>query len=154
MRWIALILIAAIAAFMAYVRLSPTPVERVHQAGTARDPGDVQTEGSFAAVRALRVTPEQALIRVQEIAEATPRTRLFVGSVAEGMMTFETRSRVFGFPDYTTVSIIPEGAAPGGNTTPLIMLYGRLRFGQGDMGVNKARIESWLAQMDGVITRP
>lgn len=154
MRWIILTVIAAVAAFMIYVRLSPTPVARVHQAAAARDPGNVQTAGGFTAVRTLSVAPEAALARVQQIATATPRTRLFAGTVAEGLMTFETRSRVFGFPDHTTVAIIPAGAAPGGNTVPLIALHGRLRFGKSDMGVNKARILDWLAQMHDVIAHP
>jgi len=50
------------------------------------------------------------------------------------MITYVTRSRVFGFPDYTTVR----------QAGPQLEIYGRLRFGRSDLGVNAARIDGWL----------
>ena len=76
------------------------------------------------------------MARIDAIARATPRTTVLAGSVAEGRITYVTRSRLWGFPDYTTVE----------RSGDRITLFGRLRFGRGDMGVNRARIEGWLAQ--------
>ena len=58
-------------------------------------------------------------------------------------MTFETRSLRLGFPDYTTITI-QDG---------LLVVYGRLRFGKADMGVNKTRVTEWLAAV-GPLTAP
>ena len=69
--------------------------------------------------------------------EATPRTQHLAGTVEEGMVTYITRSLVFGFPDYTTARLQGDR----------IEIHSRLRFGQSDMGVNAARLESWLAQL-------
>ena len=50
------------------------------------------------------------------------------------MITYVTRSALFRFPDYTTVR----------HRDAQIEIYGRLRFGRSDLGVNAARIDRWL----------
>ncbi len=68
---------------------------------------------------------------------ATPRTELLAGSVGDGRITYITRSQWMRFPDYTTVQLDGDQ----------VELYARQRFGQSDLGVNKARVEDWLAQL-------
>jgi uncharacterized protein (DUF1499 family) len=76
------------------------------------------------------------------VALATPRTRLLAGSVATGKLTYVTRSRLFGFPDYTTVSLLlPEDGGP-----TYLHMFARLRFGLDDLGVNGARVRDWAAR--------
>ncbi|WP_368373299.1 DUF1499 domain-containing protein [Roseovarius sp. THAF27] len=89
--------------------------------------------------RAVRVVPDEGetLERLDAIIRDTPRTTVLAGSVDEGMITYITRSALWGFPDYTTV------ARQGGQ----IVLYGRLRFGKSDMGVNAKRLDGWLARL-------
>jgi uncharacterized protein (DUF1499 family) len=140
---IIIVLVVVLAALMLYVRLAPTDVALWHKRPAAAVPGDTLTMGSFQAVRRITAPATQVLEAVEGIARATPRTKLLAGNVAEGMMTFQTRSRLWGFPDYTTVTV--EG--------DLLVIYGRLRFGSGDVGVNKARIENWLAAL-GPLTEP
>jgi uncharacterized protein (DUF1499 family) len=53
------------------------------------------------------------------------------------MVTYVTRSRVMGFPDYTTVRQAGD----------MVEIYGRLRFGKSDLGVNAARIDRWLRRL-------
>lgn len=127
--WIILVLIIGV---LAYIRLAPTDAARWHQPITAGS--DQNTEGG-----AIRVVPaqEDTLARFDEIARAAPRTERIAGSVEEGRITYVTRSRVFGFPDYTTAEV----------TDGQLRVFGRLRFGKGDMGVNRTRIEGWLAQL-------
>ncbi len=149
MRWIALFVIVVVAGFAAYVRLAPPNLTVIHAASTPRDPGDYPTTGSFTAVRALTTSPVEALTAIARIAEQTNRTSLLAGSVDEGMITFVTRSRVMGFPDYTTVSIVLAD-----DDAPLLMIHGRLRFGASDLGVNRARIEGWLAQLGPLVVAP
>lgn len=136
-------LIAVLAALMLYVRFVPTDSGLWHKRPNAAAPSDTLTAGSFLAARRIAAPAAQVLAAVEGAALATPRTRLLAGSVAEGMMTFQTRSGLWGFPDHTTVAIDGD----------LLMIFGRLRFGQSDLGVNKARVESWLAAL-GPLTEP
>ena len=118
---------------LAYIRLAPHDLARWHQ------PLSFGGDRDFAAgVR--RVIPGDAdrLARLDAIIRATPRTRAIAGSVETGLVTYVTRSRVFGFPDYTTVAL-DEGE---------LRILARLRFGAGDSGVNRARVEAWLAELD------
>lgn len=133
MKTLALLLVL-ILGFAAYVRLAPSDPSRWHRPVPDLALGDHPREGSFATVR--DGADPDALARIDAAARATPRTTVLAGSVAEGRITYVTRSRLWGFPDYTTVE----------QSGDRITLYGRLRFGRGDMGVNKARIEGWLAQ--------
>lgn len=144
MRWIVLILVVLVGGLMAYVRLAPIDVAGVHVTPDAGGPGDYPAEGGFTAVRAISADAGAVLDQARAVALATPRTRLLAGSPAEGIMTFETRSRVMGFPDYTTVAVAGD----------LLTVHGRLRFGRSDLGVNRARIEGWLAQLDAVLATP
>jgi uncharacterized protein (DUF1499 family) len=59
------------------------------------------------------------------------------GSVEEGRMTWVARSALWGFPDYITAEAGPKGLA----------VWSRLRFGRSDLGVNRARLEDWLARL-------
>ena len=52
----------------------------------------------------------------------------------EVMITYVTRSRLIGFPDYTTVE-----AKDG-----MVTVFARLRFGRSDLGVNRRRVEGWI----------
>ncbi len=113
----------------AYIRLAPSDPARWHVApqGEARDLKD-------GVVRVIETGPD-GLARLDVIARDTPRTEALAGSVADGMVTYVTRTRVFGFPDYTTVQ--QDGDA--------LRIHARLRFGRSDFGVNKARVDGWLA---------
>jgi uncharacterized protein (DUF1499 family) len=107
------------------------------------EPGDTLQVGSFQAVRRVTAPTAEVLTAVKAAAIATPRTRLLAGSVDDGLMTFQTRSQFWGFPDHTTVAV----------TGDLLVINGRLRFGRSDFGVNKTRIEGWLAAL-GPLTEP
>ena len=144
MRWILMLLLVMAGGLVAYVRLAPVDVAAVTRLPDPRGPGDYPAEGGFTAVRPIAAAPETVLERAREIALATPRTQLLAGSPADGMMTFETRSKVMGFPDYTTVAV----------TDDLLTIDARLRFGRADMGVNRARVESWLAALAPVLATP
>jgi len=129
MKWVALILVLAVVALLAWIRLAPDDVARWHS--LPENVSDEDLEGGVT-----RVVPGD-LAALDRIIRAEPRTQVLAGSVEAGMITYITRSRVFGFPDYTTV------AQRGGN----LAIHARLRYGKSDMGVNKARVERWLAAL-------
>lgn len=88
------------------------------------------------------LSPQDLLQRFDAVALAETRTRRVAGSPAEAWVTYVQRSRVFGFPDYISVRAVefPGGAA--------LVVWSRSRFGFGDFGVNRARVEDWMAKLD------
>jgi len=116
-------------AAMGYVRLAPSDPARWHVAPQVNENKDFQ-----AGVKRLTDTGPDGLARLNKIALNTARTKVLAGSVETGMVTYVTRSQVFGFPDYTTVQ--QDG--------DMLKIHARLRFGRSDTGVNRARISAWI----------
>jgi hypothetical protein len=132
------VLLACFVGMAAYVRLAPDVVARWHQplegmptaAGIVTEPGGARALVPMADGRA-------GMAQLAAVAEASPRVRLLAGSVEEGRMTWVARSALWGFPDYVTAEAGPKGLA----------VWSRLRFGRSDLGVNRARLEDWLARL-------
>lgn len=129
---IAAVVLALVAIVIGYVRLAPIDPAVWHV------PPGVTADADLAngALRRRETGPE-GLARLAALALATPRTRIAFGSVDSGMVTFVTRSRLIGFPDYAT-------ARQNGDW---LEICARSRFGGSDWGVNKARIDAWLQAM-------
>ncbi|MBI1418298.1 MAG: DUF1499 domain-containing protein [Limimaricola sp.] len=149
MRYVIIILIALVA-LDAYIRLAPSDPAKWHvdplTAATPQGNGWlVRPDGGNAAPKVRAATPEALLAALDKIIRATPRTSVLAGSVGEGRITYVTRSALWGFPDYTTISAV----AQGDGAVPVI--YARQRFGSNDWGVNKARVEGWLTQLDATL---
>jgi Protein of unknown function (DUF1499) len=138
----------AIVGFLAlasFIRLAPADPAAWNQLPDLYTWG---TDGPYDAVipmtgaASLRLSPSKGdpaelLSRLAVIAAETPRTTLVAGSPDDGRMTWETRSLIWGFPDYTTAEIRPDG----------LYIYARLRFGRSDMGINAARLTDWLSRL-------
>ncbi len=131
--------------FAAYVRLAPSDPDLWHvflpTTATASEDcaaGVVPGRGSATAACLVTLTKEEALQKLDSIAMSTPRTTRLAGSWQQGRITWITRSKLWGFPDYTTAQVQDVD----GKTR--IDLYGRLRFGSEDMGVNAARLTAWM----------
>jgi uncharacterized protein (DUF1499 family) len=139
-------LIGLTVAFAVYVRLAPSDPARWHVSFYPKPPDTYPAADGFQIVRQID-DPAAVLARLDTIIMATPRTVRLAGSVEEGMITYVTRSKLWGFPDYTTVYAGADDTIEG-TFGPLLKVDGRLRFGQSDMGVNRARIEGWLAELD------
>jgi hypothetical protein len=129
MKLTAIILVAAIVALLVFIRMAPSDPDRWHAMPDNVSDRDLDS----GAMRTL----EGDLAALDAIIRDTPRTQVLAGSVSEGMITYVTRSRVFGFPDYSTVR--QDG--------DMLQIHGRLRFGKSDLGVNAARIDGWLRQL-------
>lgn len=125
-------LLALVVVAMLFVRLAPFDSKRWHK--SLEDPKDK----SFAA-GVVRVIPNGApqFPDLVALMDATPRTKLKAGDVENGIVTYQTRTLYWGFPDYSTVW------TDNGN----LVIYARLRFGRGDYGVNEKRVEKWIAAL-------
>jgi len=140
------LIVLAIVLGLAWIRLAPNAPEPWHTdplTATRTTTGGwmVRPEGGDATGPALALPPAQVLQMLDTIALATPRTERLAGSMDDGRITYVTRSRLMGFPDFTTVTVVdtPDGAVP--------VLFARQRFGSDDMGVNRARVDDWLARL-------
>lgn len=127
-------IVAALAiAAAAYVRLAPGDPAIWHQP----PPASADPAMRNGVVRTIAAGAD-GLERLDRIMTQTPRTRVLAGSVAAGMITYVTRSRLFGFPDYTTVARQDDDA---------LRIFARARFGRSDLGVNGRRVDAWLVAL-------
>ena len=124
--WIILIIIVLAAG---YVRLAPTDPAKWHKALTFEK--DRRLPGGTQKVIA---AGGDTLAKLDVIITAHPRIKVIAGSVEEGHITYEARTKVMQFPDYITVQQADDQ----------LKIYSRLRFGRRDIGVNHDRLSAWL----------
>ena len=91
-------------------------------------------------VLATTTKPPPALLAALDAAvRAEPRVEVVAGSVEAHRITYVQRSAIVGFPDYISVSAVETATGTG------LVLWSRSRYGYSDLGVNRARLERWLA---------
>lgn len=137
--------LAATAGFAVYARaVADDPaVWHVDPMGVAR-PGTpnhalIAPEGGDAPAPVWRATPAELMAAFDAVAMEAPRTARIGGGVDGLHATYVQRSRLMGYPDYVSVRALEasEGAT--------LAVWSRARFGQSDLGVNRARLDRWLA---------
>ena len=74
--------------------------------------------------------------------ERQPRITPGPGNAAARQYDFIQRSRFLAFPDTVTIRFITLGAARS-----TMAIYSRSHYGSSDFGVNRDRIEAWLAEL-------
>ncbi len=135
--------IIALLGLMAYVRLAPSdptvwdvsPVIYGWEHGAPFDTVIPMMGGASLRLSTTKGDPAALLARLDTIALATPRTTQLAADSTR--ITWVTRSALWGFPDYTTAEVRPDG----------LYILARLRFGQSDLGVNAARLNDWLFRL-------
>lgn len=117
---------------LAWIRLAPSDPGVWHV-----DPQVTADQDLATGVRRRIPADENEFDRLHAIILETPRTEVLAGRPGDGQVTYVTRSKWMGFPDYTTVR----------RNGPVLELWARSRFGQSDLGVNRARVETWLNRL-------
>lgn len=87
-------------------------------------------------------SPESLLQRVRGVALAGARTTESAEHATSVQTVFVAKSKIFRFPD-----VIDVMAVPAGEGKSALAVYSRAQIGYRDFGVNKARIEGWLAAL-------
>ena len=105
-------------------------------------------EGICAAVAnrnspVLPIAPTDLLRLWEEVIVASPRTRILEIDETSLLIHAEQRSRLFRFVDTIVIHVLPVG--DDGST---FAAYSRSELGYSDMGVNQARLEYWIAQLE------
>jgi uncharacterized protein (DUF1499 family) len=125
------------------LRLSPKPNQFLMLPAGFRAAAD-----PHAASPVFAVDPAQLADKLRQVALAEPRTRLLSADETGRRLEFVQRSAVFRFPDYVSVEILP---AEGGST---LAVYSRAKVGYSDLGVNRRRIERWIAKLEAELGAP
>lgn len=87
------------------------------------------------------MAPTDLADTLKKIVVASPRTRIL--REREDGLAFSAvqRSALMRYPDFVSLEVRP---AEGGST---VLVYSRSVFGIRDFGVNRARVEGWLAEL-------
>lgn len=121
--------LASFLAMAAYVRLAPSDPARWHVAPR----GDSDKRFANGVLRHVAAGPD-GLQRLHAVIVGDRRSTVLAGSPEAGMITYVSRTRLMGYPDYTTVMRSGDD----------LVIYARSRFGRKDLGVNAARVAGWI----------
>lgn len=97
------------------------------------------------ATRRYDTPPPVLLAALRRVAEAQPRVFSLASFEDRLQAAYVARSAVWNFPDIIYVAAVPDG----GGSAPVI--YSRSVYGRYDLGVNRHRVETWLAQVPGAL---
>ncbi|MEM7423145.1 MAG: DUF1499 domain-containing protein, partial [Pseudomonadota bacterium] len=87
------------------------------------------------------VAPRELLFLLDAVAGQSSATSVLAGSLDDLWITYVQRTAVAGFPDYISVKAVEtDGGAA-------LIIWSRSRFGHSDFGVNRKRVQAWLAQI-------
>lgn len=91
------------------------------------------------ATRRYDVPPARLFAAIRQVAGAEPR--VFEQAVYAGQLQaqYVARSKWLNFPDMVAVQVTPDSH---------LILWSRSVYGRSDLGVNKARLATWLAALD------
>jgi len=102
-------------------------------------------DGADATAASYRLSDDQLYQRWLTVVRQAPRTRLIATDRDERLIHAEERSRIFRFVDTILVRIVADG---GGSS---FIAYSRSELGYGDLGVNRRRLERWIAALDRLV---
>lgn len=105
-------------------------------------PKDMCAAEADGAAPVFNMTSDQLKIAWEELLAEAPRVRVLRRDVTNKQIDYVQRTRLMHFPDLITVRFIPVD-----DTHATMAIYSRSIYGKGDMGVNRARVEGWLAQL-------
>jgi uncharacterized protein (DUF1499 family) len=95
-----------------------------------------------AASPTFAVDADRLYWRVVRVVTNAPRVKIVADDPKRQRVVLIQRSALFGFPDIVIAEIVPLG--PDRSS---LALYSRARYGRYDFGVNRARVERWLARL-------
>lgn len=151
-RYVVALAVFLVALALVFVRLAPFDADRYHRPAFPAAAGDYPARNGHVAIRALTASGEDVMRALDGHILKMPRTKRMAGLPGADLITYQTNSLIFGFPDYTNVSIIGPGDA--GNAGEMIAIRGRARFGVSDLGVNRRRVEGLLDALGPLTVAP
>lgn len=105
-------------------------------------PADLCATETDGAAPVFAVTAERLQGLWELMIAEEPRVQEVGRELATMAVDYVQRSRLLRFPDLITVRFLPVD-----DTHATLAVYSRSIYGRGDMDVNRARIEDWLAKL-------
>ena len=105
-------------------------------------PPNMCTAETDGAAPVFDLPADQLQVAWDQMIAEQPRTQVLRRELANMEIDYVQRSRLMRFPDIITVRFIPVD-----DTHSTLAVYSRSVYGKGDMGVNHARIDDWLAKL-------
>ena len=140
--------LAAVAALAGgnFVRTAPIDPAAWHadpaEAVRSGKPNDyLVAEGGDRAPPRFSARPAAVASAFDAVAMAEPGVTRLAGDPAEAHVSYVQRSRIVGFPDIVSARAVADGDGAR------LLVWSRSRYGHSDMGVNRARVEAWLARV-------
>jgi uncharacterized protein (DUF1499 family) len=94
--------------------------------------------------RSYPLEPAALLTRLKKVAQADGNVvELYCGTDCDRTARFIQYTRLMRYPDTIDIAVFPVA-----DDQSSLAIYSRSLIGQGDFGVNRARIERWLAALD------
>ncbi|MFZ4407431.1 MAG: DUF1499 domain-containing protein [Paracraurococcus sp.] len=84
---------------------------------------------------------------LRALGDGMPRVTRYGEFPAKRQAQWVARSALMNYPDIMVAELVPGGAGAG------LYLYSYSLFGWSDMGVNRKRVEAWLAALDAALRR-
>jgi uncharacterized protein (DUF1499 family) len=88
------------------------------------------------------ISADHLFALIQDVARAQPRTYQAALYPAQLQVDYVARTAVLNFPDLIMVQVLKAGP----DSSDLV-LYSRSVYGRSDFGVNRQRVEAWLAAL-------
>ena len=88
------------------------------------------------------VSVDQLRAQWSKVVAARPRTALLTKDADGRQADYVQRSALFRFPDVITVRFIAVSESQS-----TLAIYSRSLYGKSDLGVNRARVETWLTAL-------
>ena len=89
-----------------------------------------------------KLSADNLFALVQAVAANQPRTYQAAFYADQFQVDYVARSAVFNFPDLIMVQVRKDGSDQSD-----LIIYSRSVYGQSDLGVNRKRVETWLAAL-------
>ncbi|HET6519471.1 MAG TPA: DUF1499 domain-containing protein [Geminicoccaceae bacterium] len=118
------------------------PLRRTPNQHLALPPGFASTAAPHGSSPIFDVGVERLAAAWRAVVAERPRVTLRRTDAASRQFEYVARSRVLRLPDVVTVQLVP--LAPDRSS---LAVYSRARYGAFDFGVNRRRVEAWLARL-------
>jgi uncharacterized protein (DUF1499 family) len=105
-------------------------------------PTDLCTTQTDGVAPVFDLSAEQLQAAWEQMIAEQPRVELLRRDITNVQIDYVQRTRLLRFPDLVTVRFIPID-----DTHATLAIYSRSIYGKGDLGVNHARIDDWLAKL-------
>lgn len=98
---------------------------------------------------AYNIAADKLLALIQDVAASQPRVYPAANYANQLQVHYVARSPVFNFPDLVMVQVVRTGSGSSN-----LVIYSRSVYGQSDLGVNRKRLDTWLAALNTKLPSP